>query len=205
MPALHINNKPSLFRTWQADRNPGPNPRIWEAGRATSAAPKFFKRIAIGSPNYEEEFIDGGIGCNNPVQSLIEEAKEEFDSESQVGCIVSIGTGSKIVSSFRRPGLFQRQLPVELIKTLVDLATSSDDKANLMETRCKNYPGLYHRFNVDKGLEKISLEEWDKLGEVKTHTLRYLQSGDISQKMDDVVDSLLGRTTRSYPISQLGV
>lgn len=205
MPALHVSHIPTLFRTWKAAKNPGLNPHIWEAGRATSAAPRFFKRVLIGDPNCQEEFVDGGLGCNNPVQSLIGEATAEFDAKSEIGCIVSIGTGSKSVSSYRKPGVFQRSVPLELIDTLAELATSSDDKAAMMETKFRNYPGLYHRLNVDKGLEKISLEEWDKLGEIRTHTSIYLRSGDTSQRIDGIVDCLLGRGSKVVPVNQLGI
>jgi hypothetical protein len=30
--------------------------------------------------------------------------------------------------------------------------------------------GRYFRFNVQQGMQRISLEEWKKLGEVGTHT-----------------------------------
>lgn len=73
--------------------------RIWEAARATSAAPTFFKRICIGSKGAEEEFLEGGMGCNNPVLKPIEVAKEAFPDlkqefpgrEPHFDCILSIG------------------------------------------------------------------------------------------------------------------
>ena len=37
--------------------------KIWEAGRATSAAPTYFPRIKLD----EYEYVDGGVGFNNPV------------------------------------------------------------------------------------------------------------------------------------------
>lgn len=42
--------------------------KIWEACRATSAASTFFDPIAVGQ--YEEVFLDGATGANNPVQEL---------------------------------------------------------------------------------------------------------------------------------------
>jgi len=43
---------------------------IWEAARATSAAPMFFKSITIGQAGMTEEFIDGGLGANNPTEQV---------------------------------------------------------------------------------------------------------------------------------------
>src|SRR5205823_479285 len=132
----------------------GYNCKIWEAGRATSAAPTFFKRIFIGEAGLQEEFIDAGLGCNNPVKYLIEEAQREFGPMREVSCIVSIGTGKPKVAGFGAPRLFQRTLPTNLIKVLVSMATDSEDEAKRMGNRYRNCPGLYHRLNVERGLEE---------------------------------------------------
>ena len=48
--------------------------KIWEAGRATSAASSFFDPITIG--NFEESFVDGATGANNPVYEVWNEAQD---------------------------------------------------------------------------------------------------------------------------------
>lgn len=101
-----------------ADENPGYDCMIWEAGRATSAAPTFFKRIHIGDPGLKEEFIDAGMGCNNPIRYLIKEAQREFGPQRDVSCIISIGTGKPKVAGFKALSLLQRALPLDLIKVL---------------------------------------------------------------------------------------
>lgn len=55
-----------ILRSYQAASsipNPYPNFSIWEAARATSAAPAYF--AAVTKEN--EGFIDGGMVWNNPV------------------------------------------------------------------------------------------------------------------------------------------
>src|SRR6266481_2346542 len=75
MSALNMNAQlPRLFRTYQAPKYPAPNCTIWEAVRATSAAPTFFKRIVIDG----EQYVGGGMGCNNPVQQVLQEAELVF-------------------------------------------------------------------------------------------------------------------------------
>ncbi|KAH0541722.1 hypothetical protein FGG08_003814 [Glutinoglossum americanum] len=207
--AQNINRKPRLFRSYQADKNEGYNCTIWEAGRATSAAPTFFKRIQIGPPGLQEDFIDAGLGCNNPVKQLIAEAEHIFGDARDVACIVSIGTGKPEVTGFRMPAFgLQRVLPIDLIKVLKNMATDSEATAAEMTQKYKYYPGVYYRLNVEQGLENVSLEEWQKLGEVKTHTLEYLNQVDISQNIDDIVAALIGtsipavdppRTYYKYP------
>jgi hypothetical protein len=205
VPAIHVNNEPKLFRTWSADKNPGYNCTIWEAGRATSAAPTFFKRIRIGNGGMQEEFIDAGIGCNNPIQYLVQEAQREFGPERDVACIVSIGTGKPKVAGFKAPGRFQRLLPLDFIKVLVSMATESEATASAMQKRYQHCDGLYHRLNVERGLEEVSLEDWEKLGEVTTHTMEYLRDKNISQRIDVIVDALLGNPARTFLLAKLGM
>ena len=205
VPALHVNKEPKLFRTWSADKNPGYNCTIWEAGRATSAAPTFFKRIYIGNPGMQEEFVDAGIGCNNPVQYLIQEAQREFGPNREVACIVSIGTGKPKVAGFKAPARFQRVLPLDLIKVLTAISTDSEAVASVMEARYQHCDGLYHRLNVERGLEEVSLEEWEKLGEVTTHTTEYLRGEKISQRLDVIVNALLGKPAQTFRLGKLGM
>ncbi|OBT69989.1 hypothetical protein VE03_00561 [Pseudogymnoascus sp. 23342-1-I1] len=203
VPAKHITTEPRLFRTWKADKCPGPDCTIWEAGRATSAAPTFFKRIYIGKPHLQEEFIDAAMGCNNPVKSLIKEAQREFGLVRKVSCVLSIGTGMPKVSGFEAPGLIQRALPLDLINVLARMAADSDAVALEMKARYQNCPGLYHRLNVERGLEGVALEEWKKLGEVKTHTMTYLGQDDISTDVDVIVKALVGKSSKTFSLGRL--
>lgn len=136
---------------------------------------------------------------------LILEAEREFGPDREVACIVSIGTGRLKVPGFKAPGLFQRLLPLSLIKVLANMATDSEAEAAAMEARYHNCPGLYHRLNVERGLEEISLEEWEKLGEVKAHTVEYLGADEISQSIDAIVDALVGTPAQTFHLGQLGM
>ncbi len=136
---------------------------------------------------------------------LVQEAEREFGPEREVACIVSIGTGRPKVAGFKAPGFFQSILPLDLIKVLATMTTDSEAEASVMEARYKNCHGLYHRLNVDRGLEDISLEEWKKLGEVQTHTMAYLGADDISQSIDVIVNSLVEKAAQTFPLGQLGI
>jgi hypothetical protein len=164
-----------------------------------------FERILIGKSGLQEEFIDGAMGCNNPVQMLVEEASREFNPEKRVACIVSIGTGKRRVTEVDKPGFLQKVFPSQLIKALADITTSSENEAAAMEERYRNYPGLYHRLNVNRGLEGISLEEWEKLGDVKTHTDAYINNNpEVSTSIDMIVDALVGKAVQTYLMGKLG-
>lgn len=152
----------------------------------------------------EEEFIDGAFGCNNPTKQLIKEALQEFPPDSVVGCIVSIGTGRMKVSDFQKPSGFQNVLPIDLVGVLARMATDTDVIARELHARYHACPGLYHRFNVDRGLEDVSLEEWKKRGIVKTHTERYIHQEDIDRNIDAVVQAIIGKPEQTWPLSVLG-
>lgn len=62
--------------------------RIWEAARATSAAPTFFQPITINGVKYG----DGGTGWNNPTAEALAEAYHIWPSRL-IGCLLSLGTG----------------------------------------------------------------------------------------------------------------
>lgn len=68
--------KPSVM-----ERNPGrqDNYPMSQVGRATAAAPFYFKAVKLDKDNPELELIDGGFGANNPS----EEAYREVGQMSQ--------------------------------------------------------------------------------------------------------------------------
>lgn len=167
MPRTNIGI-PRLFRTYRS-RGQAADVTIWQALRATSAAPTFFEPINIG----EEDFIDGGLGCNNPVKEVVNEASRLWKGQRTIGCIVSVGTGKPGVIGLRKPDRFQQLLPVNLIKVMQRIAT--DCEANHQDMRRNPFlEHKYFRFNVEQGMQGMSLDEWQRMGEVKTHTEQYV-------------------------------
>lgn len=190
MPSLNMAH-PRRFRTYKVRKNASVNCEIWEAARATTAAPTFFKSISIGEPGQaKEEFIDAGIRCNNPVKEVMEEAILVFTDERRVGCIVSIGTGHPSTISLPEPDAFQKILPLNLIGVLKDIATDCEETGVELTRRFQDREDTYYRFSVTHGAGQISLEEWKKMGEVTTHTKSYLEDPLVSKKVDSVVKVL---------------
>ncbi|KAI9659662.1 MAG: hypothetical protein M1829_006570 [Trizodia sp. TS-e1964] len=144
--------------------------QIWEACRATSAASSFFDPIAIG--RYNEEFVDGSTGANNPLICGLDPL------EGRVQCLVSIGTGIPSLKLFR-DNLFH------ISETLVAIATETEQTAERFQ-RAKAYlnsSNRYSRFNVERGLENIGLEESTKRKEIAAATRRYVASQDVFKQM----------------------
>ncbi|KAJ5460999.1 uncharacterized protein N7458_002551 [Penicillium daleae] len=162
--------------------------KIWQACRATSAATSFFDPITIGP--FNEEFVDGALGANNPVYALWNQAQDVWGDRLWGGlkCLVSIGTGMPTLNPVRDDVL-------GIWTTLKELATETEktgeqfrrDKSSLDDE------GRYYRFNVDHGLEHIGLEESKKKKEMAAATSRYIGLQAVFKQMKACANNLAGR------------
>jgi predicted acylesterase/phospholipase RssA len=190
-------NKARLFRsykvfdvgTYQEEM------KVWQAGRATSAAPTFFKRLKMGDKNAEEQFLDGGLGSNNPSMKLLEEMVEIY-GDRDISCIVSIGAGMANIIEYKEPGFFGKVMPTDLAVALKDMVTDCEDTAKAMSKKFLKRPGVYFRFNVEHGLENVGLEEWKELGNITEKTNAYLLDHELDLVVKDAVSQLHAPTAK---------
>ena len=155
------------FRSYESSWEVNDDCFIWQACRATSAAPTFFPPIMIGNP--PTAYVDGGLGYNNPIRPLMEEASRIWP-QRDIGCIVSIGTG---VRDSRDVG----RTIQSLFETLRDMSVDTENVAReFKEEIGSRYAkqNIYYRFNVQHGLEQVGLEEWKELDRTKLATQAYL-------------------------------
>ncbi|MCJ1470163.1 hypothetical protein MMC07_008808, partial [Pseudocyphellaria aurata] len=151
------------FRSYESPTGVRDDCPIWQACRATSAAPTFFPPMMIGNPS--AAYVDGGLGYNNPIRALMEETRLLWPRRS-IGCIVSIGTGKALPKDVGRS-------IKPLLKTLASISTDTEKVAREFREEMAEQEG-YFRFNVQQGMEKISLEEWREFGKIKVATEDYL-------------------------------
>jgi len=178
-------NIPVLFRTYLS-RETHSGCKIWEAARATSAAPTFFKRIEIGR---DQPFVDGGLGRNNPSRVVLDEAKTLFRARP-IGCLVSIGTGQAGIISIKKPGFLQQVLPTDVIEALRAISTDCEATHEDMLSSFANLPNIYFRLNVDQGMQEIEFSEWEKLANVEAHTMHYMKRKEVDEKLALVVNAI---------------
>jgi hypothetical protein len=83
-----------------------PHCEVWKAGRATSAAPTYFLPQDIQTTSY----VDGGLGFNNPIQTLSDEYNYLGFEEIHRKRIyyVSIGTGKPSNDELKRSRQYWR-------------------------------------------------------------------------------------------------
>ncbi|KAF8522563.1 acyl transferase/acyl hydrolase/lysophospholipase [Hysterangium stoloniferum] len=78
-----------------------PDCLLWQAARATSAAPGYFKPITVG----QYELVDGGLLANNPLGWLWNECIDVFGAARSTNCFLSIGTGIPANFPLGKPGV----------------------------------------------------------------------------------------------------
>ncbi|KAF4340652.1 tetratricopeptide repeat domain protein [Fusarium beomiforme] len=150
---------------------------IWQACRATSAATTFFDPIAIGP--FQEQFVDGALGTNNPVYTLWTQAQDAWgynQLRSHLRCLVSIGTGVPALRPVRDDVL-------GIGATLTSLATETEKTAEQFRRDKSGLDdeGRYYRFNVSHGLEDVGLEESKKQREIAAATGRPSDTADLEK------------------------
>jgi len=178
MAAEHMR-KPYRLRTYHV---PGEMPydcEIWEAARATTAAPTYFKAVSIKWPNgSSNRLVDAGLGFNNPTEELIEEAETIFGTSTPLRILVSLGCGVKTSIRYDKPSGIDRFLPVNAIKTVQAIATDCEKTSHSLERYFKHHENVYFRFNVPE-IGDIGLSEIDKsmLDRIRASTKAYFGVG----------------------------
>jgi predicted acylesterase/phospholipase RssA len=190
MPALNLTAAiPHRFRSYRVRKHRTFNCKVWEAARATSATPTFFKRIEIGEPGTSKPYIDGGLGCNNPISQVLEEAELVF-STRKVACVISVGTGKAETIAIPTPSLLQQVLPLDVVNAMRGIATDCERSAQEVARRFQGMPNVYFRFNVEQGMQTIGLEQWEQLDGVATHTDQYMRMQEVDRNLDAAVSAI---------------
>ncbi|EGS18081.1 uncharacterized protein CTHT_0060960 [Thermochaetoides thermophila DSM 1495] len=190
-----------IIRSWEPsdpDSRWHKNTTIWQAARATTAASIYFKPEVLGNGKEDQPFIDAAIGANNPVEYLLKEAVRHFGSGKPLGCVVSIGTGTREVEIASPPkGLLKgwiNPLPyvASVAKLLKTSATDPEHAHRSIAYRVEGYPGAYFRFNVTNAAAVVGLSQYKKIPELKSLTVKYLSDPDIIAKIREAADKLRG-------------
>jgi len=159
------------------------NHEIWEVCRATTAAPTYFKPMMIDG-NY---YSDGGTEANNPTVEAMREIRLLHPGSLKL--IASFGTGKANTASIFIQNESKHPHVVKVIDRSMRLGKRA--KAALVESEkthgavdefFKHYNGAeYRRFNVEKRLGKMKLNEWKTKRDAgagdgtKCSTLRYIE------------------------------
>jgi hypothetical protein len=187
----HCNER-STYQFYRPEDQSG-ELKTWEAARATSAAPTYFKALCHDAS--KQIFWDGGVYHNNPIQIAERERKliwpELVDQEPDV--VVSIGTmycsktsakpTTKYVSS--RKGIFAHfkflaKMAFDHLHTSLDSQRTWDDFVSTRGSIARD-PCRYVRLNPELDVQPPKLDEVEKLQFLEEETRRRF-GGDPSLK-----------------------
>jgi len=182
--------------------------RIWEAARATSAAPTFFEPITIVHPKPPSSYVDGGLKHNNPSEIAIAEAEKIWPHVKRF-VLVSIGTGKQGLGTIPKVVRTKSKVPVlgslfkraksglealaAIGKLGVELSTASEEVHNRTyktangQDEYKRFP--YFRFDVPN-VDRIELQEWQKIEDLGGITASYTESNEVSMEIGRCVGVL---------------
>jgi len=154
-----------------------------EACRATSAATTFFDPIKIG--RYSQEFADGGVLYNNPIQLVEQEASAIWPDLMESAVMVSIGTGSAPGGAFK--GSLEK-----IIKAMREIVTESEKTHDnfFRAHKVMVHQNRYHRFNVFHGLTDVGLEESKEKEKMANTTQTYLTKGETQKLLNSCIQQL---------------
>lgn len=226
--AGNITAPPAIFRSYSVDGEPRTKCAIWQAARATTAAPTFFKPMEIDNPRPPIRYVDGGLGNNNPSQLALAECRRIWGAEAKV-CLVSIGTGHQSATSIVDEARLETNLDTQksmfklvesslssaaskipawrkaanippgvlsllkMTNALTAIATNSEGVHNILQYEAfQKFP--YFRFNVERDVGDIGLEEWKKEHALTTNTVAYMRTFEISKRKQECSKCLINPT-----------
>jgi hypothetical protein len=176
---------------------------IWKIARATSAAPTYFRSIQVDGLR----LIDGGLLANNPSQHARAEVNSmhrvhpsgpcrlvEGTPEGGIRFLVSLGTGKQASQAITRGAGLPKV--VSIVRRALKEMTNPEPVHIELETALD--PSVYYRFNVEKDLRNMKLDECIVKGEVnltfskiEKAVTEYFNDGDVWDRSMELARQLV--------------
>ncbi|XP_034529724.1 calcium-independent phospholipase A2-gamma [Notolabrus celidotus] len=147
--------------------------KMWQAIRASSAAPGYFQEFVLGKDLHQ----DGGLLINNPTALAIHECKCLWPN-TPLQCVLSLGTGRYETAG--KNSTAYTSLKAKLTN-VISSATDTEEVHTMLDALLP--PDTYFRFNPYM-TEDIPLNEnrTDKLNFLKDEGERYLERNEAKLK-----------------------
>uniref|UniRef100_A0A087XBE6 Patatin like phospholipase domain containing 8 n=2 Tax=Poecilia formosa TaxID=48698 RepID=A0A087XBE6_POEFO len=143
--------------------------QLWQAIRATSAAPGYFQEFKLGNDLHQ----DGGLLINNPTALAIHESKCLWP-DTPLECVVSLGTGR--IETAGKTSATYTSLKTKLAN-VISSATDTEEVHAMLDAFLP--PDTYFRFNPFVN-EEVPMDEsrLEKLNLLQAEGLRYLERNE---------------------------
>jgi hypothetical protein len=215
----HTYNE-NMFPPWAITYNQGADKlKIWQVTRATSAAPFYFDMLVAdinnertGFKNQRIGFKDGGIRENNPSHAAYSEHGTMHGEDSEPGLLLSIGTGRPNTDNDGFAAVWPGPLgklkilqkwseKFAVFKNVLIKYTEGEKQHVNMMTIARGEHRWYKRLNVDKGLQDLKLDNWEKGSWTNPQTgkTEVVNGGRTLSRMEEATNGYLTRTNLESP------
>lgn len=182
-------------RVWETESDRTPACQIWQAARATTAAPSYFEPIEIADDDgTRRTYVDGAVLCNNPTEQVLRESERLLGPKRRLGCIISIGTGKADRIALKPAKGIWKALPfsdrVPWIPVSKELVTATETVHTKLSERFTMFGRTYFRFQAGDSVKSVALDEWERLDEIESRTRAYLQDVKVSNQLDLAVEQI---------------
>ncbi|KAF2135024.1 FabD/lysophospholipase-like protein [Dothidotthia symphoricarpi CBS 119687] len=197
--------------SWVMPYNEGADQlKIWEVTRATSAAPFYFEMLTadLGKRGLMS-FKDGGIRENNPSYAAYSEHASLRGDDNTPALLLSVGTGRPDTTNDgfaavwpgplgKLPLLQKWSEKFAVFKNVLIKYTEGEVRHRMMTTIAKGEHRWYKRLNVDKGLQDLQLDNWEKGPWLNPQTgeTKVVNGGKTLSTMETATAAYLARDTR---------
>ncbi|XP_056280723.1 calcium-independent phospholipase A2-gamma [Pseudoliparis swirei] len=150
------------------------NHKMWQAIRASSAAPGYFKEFVLGKDLHQ----DGGLLINNPTALAIHECKCLWPN-TPLQCVLSLGTGRYETTGNNSTAYTSLKTKLSHV---ISSATDTEEVHTMLDALLP--PDTYFRFNPYLS-EDIPMNESrpEKLNFLKAEGERYLERNEAKLRM----------------------
>ncbi|KAH8787540.1 acyl transferase/acyl hydrolase/lysophospholipase, partial [Hyaloscypha sp. PMI_1271] len=163
---------------------------VWQAARASSAAPPYFKPFA--------GYQDGGLGGhNNPINLALWEQDIIWSRQmKQPDLVVSLGTGYKRnteddCDSDQKASFIRNRCVPRLFRSFLNLFVGESRWQELQNSLLPRFRDRYHRLNIEFNGDEPELDEVRAMPNLRQQAKFQAQSNDHVQKCaDNILASL---------------
>ncbi|KAI1741274.1 hypothetical protein F4680DRAFT_416257 [Xylaria scruposa] len=199
---ISAKSAPLIAYTRYRPSSPQEEFRVWEAARATSAAPGFF--TVFSKTKASPELMDGAVLFNNPIEIAAEEARRIAHAENLCeipDIVVSVGTGtqhddndpeddrlSKMPKAIAKPSFIK--ILFTIVRNQIRLTLDAEKRWKAWHQHVSSNRVLAkrsYRLNPDLGMTPL-LDDVGSLSKLRQKAMNWARASD---KIDHIACSLV--------------